>query len=48
MSLADASLGEHFQFEREGYFCLDSKALKEGKKVFNLTVALRETKKAMV
>ena len=45
-SLAQAKVGDSFQFEREGYFCVDSKYSTEGHPVFNLTVALRETKKA--
>ena len=45
MSLKDAVVGQSFQFEREGYFCVDSKNSQPGKPVFNLTVALRETKK---
>jgi glutaminyl-tRNA synthetase len=41
-SLAHASVGSRYQFERLGYFCadLDSKA---GKLVFNRTVALKDT-----
>ncbi|MDH3949080.1 MAG: glutamine--tRNA ligase/YqeY domain fusion protein [Gammaproteobacteria bacterium] len=42
-SLADASPGEQFQFEREGYFCLDSEHLSDGKPVFNRTITLRDT-----
>lgn len=45
MSLKDAKVGEHFQFEREGYFCVDSKHSDDENKVFNLTVALRATVK---
>ena len=45
MSLNDAVVGQSFQFEREGYFCVDSKNSQPGKPEFNLTVALRETKK---
>ena len=45
-SLADAKPGQAYQFEREGYFCADSKAFAAGKLEFNLTVALRENKKA--
>ena len=45
-SLADAKPGQAYQFEREGYFCADSKAFEQGKLEFNLTVALRENKKA--
>jgi glutaminyl-tRNA synthetase len=41
-SLAQASVGESFQFERTGYFCVDSKYSTDTKKVFNLTVALKE------
>lgn len=45
-SLQNAKVGESFQFEREGYFCVDSKNSNEQNKVFNLTVALRDNKKA--
>ena len=48
MSLKSAGVGQSFQFEREGYFCVDSKNSVEGKPEFNLTVALRETKKVSV
>lgn len=48
MSLKSAVEGQSFQFEREGYFCVDSKNSVEGKPEFNLTVALRETKKVSV
>src|SRR5574344_138829 len=48
MSLKSAVVGQSFQFEREGYFCVDSKNSVEGKPEFNLTVALRETKKVSV
>lgn len=47
-SLSKAKVGDSFQFEREGYFCVDSKRSSADKVVFNLTVALRETKKAAV
>ncbi len=47
-SLANARVGDSFQFEREGYFCVDSKYSKDGAPVFNLTVALRENKKPSV
>ncbi|MCW8887700.1 MAG: glutamine--tRNA ligase/YqeY domain fusion protein [Gammaproteobacteria bacterium] len=40
-SLADAEVGRAFQFEREGYFCLD--ATPEGKPVWNRTVTLRDS-----
>jgi glutaminyl-tRNA synthetase len=42
-SLADAELGDHFQFEREGYFCLDPTQAEGGKPIFNLTVTLRDS-----
>jgi len=41
-SLADAKVGERFQFERLGYFCVDPDSL-PGKPVFNRTVTLRDT-----
>jgi glutaminyl-tRNA synthetase len=34
---------DRFQFERLGYYCVDSKDSKEGKPVFNRTVSLRDT-----
>ncbi|HHL71810.1 MAG TPA: glutamine--tRNA ligase/YqeY domain fusion protein, partial [Bacteroidetes bacterium] len=40
-SLARAKPGERFQFERQGYFCVDSKDSRTGKPVFNRTVPLR-------
>jgi len=40
-SLADAQLGQPFQFERVGYFCLDSDSTAE-KKVFNRTLPLKD------
>jgi glutaminyl-tRNA synthetase len=42
-SLMDAKVGEFFQFERKGYFCVDSKDSQEGKPVFNRTSTLRDT-----
>ncbi|MEH6485435.1 MULTISPECIES: glutamine--tRNA ligase/YqeY domain fusion protein [Pseudomonas] len=42
-SLANASLEDRFQFEREGYFCLDSKDSKPDALVFNRTVTLRDS-----
>jgi glutaminyl-tRNA synthetase len=42
-SLADASVGERFQFEREGYFVRDNVEAGEGMPVFNLTVTLRDS-----
>ena len=41
-SLASAKEGERFQFQRMGYFCVDSDSKKE-KLVFNRTVGLRDT-----
>ena len=42
-SLMDTKPGQQFQFEREGYFCLDSKYSTNEKMVFNRTVTLRDT-----
>jgi len=42
-ALAEAAEGEHFQFEREGYFCLDAKLSAPGTPVFNRTVTLRDS-----
>ena len=41
--LADAAAGETFQFERLGYFSVDSKDSQPGKRVFNRSVTLRDT-----
>jgi glutaminyl-tRNA synthetase len=41
-SLANARLGDHFQFERVGYFCLDRNANAE-KLVFNRTLPLKDS-----
>jgi len=41
-SLADAAPGNRYQFERLGYFCVDSKDSSEDKLVFNRTVTLRD------
>ncbi|MBS4060914.1 MAG: glutamine--tRNA ligase, partial [Bacteroidetes bacterium] len=40
-ALAEAQVGEKIQFERTGYFCLDSDSL-PGKPVFNRTVTLKD------
>ena len=40
--LSDARPGEHFQFERQGYFCLDPEP-SHGLPVFNRTVTLRDS-----
>ena len=42
-SLSEASASERFQFEREGYFCIDSKDSKREQLVFNRVVGLRDT-----
>lgn len=47
-SLESAVVGQSFQFEREGYYCVDSKNSKLNKPEFNMTVALRENKKVSV
>ena len=41
--LKDVLAGECFQFERTGYFCVDSKHSAPGKPLFNRTVALRDS-----
>jgi glutaminyl-tRNA synthetase len=41
-SLAAASAGERYQFERLGYFCVDPDSV-PGRPVFNRTVALKDT-----
>ena len=41
-SLAHAADGERFQFEREGYFCVDKDSTKD-RLVFNRTVTLRDS-----
>ena len=41
-SLAGADAGSTFQFERVGYFCVDSDSA-DGGPVFNRTVSLRDT-----
>jgi glutaminyl-tRNA synthetase len=42
-SLAEAGPGFRCQFERQGYFCVDSKDSSAEKLVFNRTVTLRDT-----
>jgi glutaminyl-tRNA synthetase len=42
-SLLDAAPGSHWQFERKGYFCVDTKDSQPGKPVFNLAVTLKDT-----
>ncbi len=41
--LAAAAPGDRFQFERLGYFCVDTKDSRAGRPVFNRTVTLRDT-----
>ncbi len=41
-SLADAKIGDRFQFERNGYFCVDSVDSTPGKPIFNRTVTLKD------
>lgn len=41
--LAEATPGVPYQFERQGYFCADSKDSRPGRLVFNRTVTLRDT-----
>ena len=41
--LSEAQPGNRYQFERQGYFCVDSRDSSPGKPVFNLTVNLRDT-----
>ncbi len=40
--LAEAQIGQAYQFEREGYFCLDSKHTTDEKPVFNQTIGLKD------
>ena len=42
-SLADATPGVNYQFERLGYFIVDPASSKNGEQVFNRTVTLRDT-----
>ncbi len=41
-SLAPAAAGSIYQFERQGYFCVDSQDSRPGTLVFNRTVTLRD------
>ncbi len=43
ISLAEATLDDHFQFEREGYFYLDSKYTSAETPVFNRTIGLKDS-----
>ncbi len=42
-NLLNAKAGEQFQFEREGYFCIDENKSEQGKMIINRTVTLRDT-----
>jgi len=42
-SLKGATPGSRYQFERQGYFCLDSEDASDGGLVFNRAVSLRDT-----
>ncbi|MDZ7363916.1 MAG: glutamine--tRNA ligase/YqeY domain fusion protein [candidate division KSB1 bacterium] len=42
-SLASAAPGQRYQFERHGYFCVDTKDSSAAHLVFNRTVTLRDT-----
>lgn len=42
-SLADAAPGSVYQFERKGYFCVDSKDSRPDALVFNQTIGLRDS-----
>ncbi|MHB1685813.1 MAG: glutamine--tRNA ligase/YqeY domain fusion protein [Ignavibacteriaceae bacterium] len=42
-SLKDSKPGDRFQFERHGYFCVDSKFTSKEKLVFNRTVTLKDS-----
>ena len=42
-SLGNANTEDRFQFERQGYFCVDAKDSKPGSPVFNRIVTLRDT-----
>lgn len=43
LSLKDAIVGENYQFERLGYFCVDSKYSNKENLVFNRTVTLKDS-----
>ncbi len=43
LSLQNAKVGENYQFERLGYFCVDSKYSKKENLVFNRTVTLKDS-----
>ena len=41
--LKDAQPGEKYQFQRQGYYCVDTKLSEPGNPVFNKTVSLKDT-----
>ena len=41
--LSEANIGDTFQFERLGYFCVDTVHSEQGQPVFNRTVTLRDS-----
>jgi glutaminyl-tRNA synthetase len=41
--LASAKAGDHYQFERLGYFCVDPVDSRTERPVFNRTATLRDT-----
>jgi len=43
LSLGNAQLDDRFQFERQGYFCLDSTYSTKDKLVFNRTIGLKDS-----
>ncbi|MDF3012039.1 MAG: glutamine--tRNA ligase/YqeY domain fusion protein [Cellvibrio sp.] len=43
ISLVDATVGNSYQFERQGYFCLDSKYSTSEKPVFNRAISLKDS-----
>ena len=42
-SLGEENAPNSFQLERNGYFCLDAKLSKTGKRIYNRIVTLRDT-----
>ncbi len=42
IALANAAIGQSYQFEREGYFTLDSRYSSEDRPVFNQTIGLKD------
>jgi len=42
-SLKNSKIGSRFQFERQGYFCVDTKYMTPTKLVFNRTVTLKDS-----